>query len=173
MTDNNNKGTKRQLWERLIKGGHVLLYLALVGTVAFVYFQAKTTYDTASPQNSYIQCSLGDLKSDKFSLSTLGTSGKYTIHSASLNGNKTGDDLLAIDACNPGFTASNPNAGTCSPITGFCDAPFQAYYGFTTHFVHNDTMNPLEETAIALGVGIVVIEALTSVSKYIVLGKWF
>jgi hypothetical protein len=149
-----------QFKARLLRAFHVLLYVILIGVVVFVYLHAKNTYDKADPQNSYIQCVLNN---DQFSLSTLGATGEYTIKSTTLAGNGTGDDLLAHVACGPAGT----NVSTVTQ-----DSFKNLDFGYNVHFVHNDTMSPLEEAGVVFGVGVIVIEIINALFKYVVFGKW-
>jgi hypothetical protein len=183
---NEQKGSNN-LRTRLLKGCHIFLYLILIGITIVVYSHAKTTYSMADSSLSNITCltGLGNQTSGSYSLAKIGVTGKYTIHSTTLNGNKTGDDLLALKACNPNTTdfktqtsLSYPSpvfnsAGQCVNPNHFCQPLITVNYnGYKVHFVHNDTMNPTEEAVIVLVVGIVVIEIVNSIFKYIVLGKW-
>jgi hypothetical protein len=173
--------SKNQLAKRIIISIHILLYLILAGIAWPIYSHAKTVYNTASPQGSYISCALS---STKESLAQLGTTGKYTVFSKTLNGNRTGDDLLALKACNPDVTDfstensvySGPNVcpplGSVIPAPTNCVPPLQkAFAGYDVHFVHNNSIPPAKETLLAIGVNIVIIEVICALGTYIAFGK--
>ncbi len=157
----------RSLKVRLIRGIHVLFILVLVGVTVGVYFNARDNYQMASRQNSYITCP--DNPNTKISLSKLGVTGNYTVSSKTLNGVKTGDDLLAYKACYPS------NETTCPSLTGegytTCLPPLHGYYN--VHFVRNDTMSPTKEAGIVFGIGFVAIEIVLVIISYVTLGKLY
>lgn len=172
--------TQKEAQIRIIRSVHILLYVILIGLCVFTYIQTRQTYDTASLDNSYIECS-GSTPSQKpldglkLSLHRLNVKDTYSATSAALNGfgQQIGDDQLADKACDTEYGQLPPTCITA--LQGSFEAFTCNYHGPTSsyivHFVHNDTLNPVMAVFLATGIGIVTIELLALLLVYSTTGR--